>query len=77
MKRVNQKLCQKLMIVEEKLQMHESNQVIDDKNEEPPSSPWTQFVIGSFVSQAPEQGISFDTRYSWLHFVYFIEHLDV
>ena len=27
--------------------------------------------------QAPEQWISFDARYSWLHFLYFIAHLDV
>ena len=51
MKRVNQKLCQKLMIVEEKLQMHKSNQVIYDQNDDPPSSPWTQFVTKKIANQ--------------------------
>ena len=39
------------MFAEEKLQMHESNQVIDEQNDEPPSSPWTQFVMGSYTVQ--------------------------
>lgn len=51
MKRVNQKLHENLLIVEEKFQMHESDQVIDDQNDESPYSPLTQFVIGSFANQ--------------------------
>ena len=59
---VNQKICEKLMIVEEKLQMHESNQVIDDQNDEPPSSPWTQFVTTSFFNQGGTHRLVPSTR---------------
>ena len=51
MKRVNQKLREKLMFIEENLKMNKSNQVIDDKNDEPPSSPRTQFVEIFFSNQ--------------------------